>query len=134
MMKNPFKLIWITIGFISLGIGIVGIFIPILPTVPFLFLTLFCFANGSEKLKKWFLQTNIYKKHLENYKKNRAMTVNTKIKVSLSLTLGMGFGFIMMSRVPIARIILAVIWFAHIIYFVFGVKTISKDKEENERR
>ena len=44
------------------------------------------------------------------------------------MTLLMGFGFVMMSRVPVARVILAVVWVCHIIYFVFGVKTIKTEK------
>ena len=43
------------------------------------------------------------------------------------VTAVMGFGFIMMSKVPVARIILASVWVGHVLYFIFGVKTIKND-------
>lgn len=54
MMKNPFKLLWIMLGFVCLGLGTVGVVIPVLPTVPFYMSTLFCFAKSSRKLHDWF--------------------------------------------------------------------------------
>ena len=56
------------------------------------------------------------------------MLLKTKLTILTTVTLLMGFGFVMMSRVPVARVILAVVWVCHIIYFVFGVKTIKTEK------
>jgi hypothetical protein len=121
-MKRIFFLI---IGCLSLGLGCVGIALPILPTCPFFLLTVFCFANSSQKLHDWFISTNMYKKHLESFVQKRGMTVQTKATILTSVTLLMGIGFAMMSRVPVGRIILAIVWICHVIYFVFGVKTIK---------
>ena len=62
-MKNPLKIVWIVLGFLCLGLGTIGIVLPILPTVPFYMATLFCFAKSSKKLHDWFIGTNLYKKH-----------------------------------------------------------------------
>lgn len=73
-MKNPFKLIWIVLGFVCLGLGTVGVVIPVLPTVPFYMSTLFCFAKSSRKLHDWFQSTGLYQNHLRSFVQERAMT------------------------------------------------------------
>lgn len=90
------KIIFIIIGCVSLGIGCGGIVLPILPTVPFFLLTVFCFANSSEKLHNWFVNTKMYKKHLDSFVKKKGMTVKTKVTILSSVTAIMLLGFILM--------------------------------------
>ena len=103
------------IGFVCLELGCIGIALPILPTVPFFLVTIFCFANSSKRLHNWFLHTKIYKRHLEAFVKKKGMTIKAKITVLISVSLLMGLGFVMMSHVLVGRIILTVIWICHII-------------------
>lgn len=126
------KVLFIALGCICLALGCIGIALPILPTVPFFLVTVFCFANSSQKLHEWFVSTKMYKKHLESFVQKKGMTVQTKATIIASVTLLMGFGFFMMFRkaIYIPCIILGVVWVCHIIYFVFGVKTISKAEAE----
>lgn len=121
------RLVFLILGCICLGLGTVGVVLPILPTVPFYLATVFCFAKSSRKLHDWFLSTSLYKKHLESYVEKRGMTIRTKATIMISVTILMAIGFIMMRRVPTARIILAIVWLCHVIYFVFGVKTIREE-------
>ncbi|XVG98727.1 YbaN family protein [Eubacteriales bacterium KG127] len=100
-------------------------FLPFLPTVPFLLLTLVCFAKGSERLHKWFVDTNMYKKNLDSFAKKRGITLQAKIRVLISITLLMGVGFIMMHKTTYGRIILGIVWVIHVIYFCFCIKTVS---------
>jgi len=127
------KVIFIILGCICLALGTVGVFLPILPSTPFYLATLFFFANSSEKLHTWFLGTKLYKNHLESFVKKRGMLLKTKITIIATVTLLMGFGFFMMARkgIWIPCVILAVVWLAHIFYFVFRVKTITKEKAES---
>ncbi len=115
------------LGCICLALGTVGVFLPILPTTPFYMLTVFFFANSSERLHTWFLGTKLYKKHLESFVEKRGMLRSTKLSILATVTLLMGFGFFMMSRkalwIPCG--ILAAVWLIHIYYFVFRVKTIE---------
>ncbi len=120
------KLIYIVIGCISLGLGAVGSVVPLLPSFPFLLLAAFCFAKSSERLHTWFLGTKLYRNNLESYVAGKGMTKKTKIRILTVETALMAFGFIMMSGVYVGRIVLAVVWVLHVIYFVFGVKTIAE--------
>ena len=131
------RIIFASLGLICFALGTVGVFLPILPTTPFYLATLFFFANSSERLHTWFLGTKLYKKHLESFVKKRGMLLSTKLSIIITVTLLMGFGFFMMARkgIWIPCIILAVVWICHILYFVFRVKTISKEEQaETERR
>lgn len=123
-MKNPIRVLWIVVGFLALGLGCVGTVLPILPTVPFFLLALFCFAKGSQRLHDWFMGTQLYQKHLATYVKKEGMTLKTKLGIIIPVTIVMGIGFALMGSVPVGRIILAVVWVAHIIYFMLIVKTI----------
>ena len=125
---NLKKLIFIILGFLFLALGTIGVFLPILPTTPFYLLTLFFFANSSERLHNWFVGTKLYKKHLESFVEHRGMLLQTKLSIICTVTLLMGFGFFMMARkgIWIPCIILAVVWICHIIYFMFKVETVKE--------
>ena len=120
------KYIFAALGCICLALGTVGVFLPILPTTPFYLLTVFFFANSSQKLHDWFLGTELYQKHLDSFVKDRGMLRSTKISIICTVTLLMGFGFFMMARkgIWIPCVILVIVWLAHIFYFMLRVKTI----------
>ena len=123
------KILLVIIGCIGVGLGALGVVLPILPTVPFLLLAAFCFARSSERLNNWFIGTKLYKNNLESYVKGEGMTRKTKIKIMVTVTVLMTIGFIMMDQVLVGRIVLACVWVFHILYFVFGVKTIKTGQE-----
>ncbi len=118
------KTIYLLLGCIGLGLGAVGAVLPLLPTFPFLMLAAFCFARSSERLNRWFTGTKLYKDNLESYVAGKGMTRKTKIRIMVTVTVLMSIGFVMMHAVVIGRIVLALVWLFHVLYFVFGIKTI----------
>ena len=120
------KLLYIIFGCIGVGLGAVGAVVPMLPAFPFLMLAAFCFARSSEKLDRWFKGTKLYKDNLEDYVAGRGMTVKTKVRIMITVTLLMSVGFIMMGLKGIVTgcVVLGCVWAFHIIYFIWGVKTI----------
>ena len=130
------KLFFLILGCVCLILGGIGVVLPILPTVPFFLVTVFCFANSSKKLHDWFVGTDIYKKNLESFVQKKGMTARTKAGIISSVTVLMGLGFFMMKDVPVGRVILAAVWVCHMIYFIFGVKTLKiqqKSLDFNEK-
>lgn len=126
---NIKKAFFIVLGCLSLGLGAVGAVLPILPTVPFLMLAAFCFAKSSEKLHNWFVATKLYKKNLESFVQGKGMTMKTKIRIMVTVTILMSIGFIMMHAVPVGKIILGFVWLFHVLYFIFGIKTLKVETE-----
>lgn len=128
------RLIFLIIGCLCLVLGCIGIVLPVLPTVPFFLVTVFCFSQSSQRLHDWFVGTKMYKNNLENYVKGQGMTAGTKAKILSTVTLLMAFGFFMMFRkslyIPCG--ILAAVWAAHIVYFVFIVKTVGKTEKPDD--
>ena len=119
------KVIYITVGCIGLALGAVGAVLPLLPAFPFLLLAAICFGKSSDRLDRWFKNTKLYKNNLESFVKGQGMTWKTKIKIMITVTVLMTIGFIMMNQVVVGRIVLACVWVFHILYFIFGVKTIK---------
>ena len=118
------RLIFAGHGLLCFCLGTVGIFLPILPTTPLYMAALFLFTQSSQRLHDWFVGTNLYKKHLETFSKDHAMTMKAKLTVIITVTILMTVGFIMMKRVPVGRIILVAVWVFHILYFFLRIRTI----------
>lgn len=121
------KALYIVLGCIGVGLGAVGAVVPMLPAFPFLMLAAFCFARSSERLNNWFIHTKLYKENLESFVQGKGMTKKTKLRIMITVTLLMSIGFIMMSLKGVwgGCIALGFVWLFHIVYFIFGVKTLA---------
>lgn len=140
MKKNILKIFWLALAFLSLGIGAVGVVLPVLPTTPFLLVSSVCFAKGSERFHQWFIGTSIYRKHLESFVKNRSMQLKTKLSILLPASAMLALAFFMMHNIPGRVTILFLAAFKYY-YFFFRIRTIpaeSKDekdeKDEKDKR
>ncbi|MFO7736668.1 MAG: YbaN family protein [bacterium] len=73
------KYLLITAGIISLILGTIGVFLPLLPTTPFLLLSAACFIRSSEKLYNWLIDHKLFGRYIENYIKHRAVSIKLKV-------------------------------------------------------
>jgi uncharacterized membrane protein YbaN (DUF454 family) len=125
MKRNPIKILFLVLGFLCMGIGGIGVVLPLLPTTPFLLLAAFFFAKGSERFHRWFLSTKLYKKHLESFVKSRAMTVKTKLCILLPVSAMLLVVFFLMDH-PHVRIVIVILILVKYYYFIFRIKTIRQ--------
>ncbi|MBR5289495.1 MAG: YbaN family protein [Erysipelotrichaceae bacterium] len=123
------KHLYLFAGLISLGLGAVGAAVPLLPAFPFLLLASICFAKSSDRLYQWFIGTKLYKDNLESFVHGKGMTKKAKVRVVSILSLTMAFGFLMMKNITVGRIILLIVWFFHVLYFAYGIKTLNEVNE-----
>lgn len=121
------KIVYIVLGFLTLGLGSVGMVLPVLPTTPFFLVAAFCFARSSERLNTWFRNTDMYKKNLESFVQGKGMTKSAKLRIMTTVTIIMVIAFIAMRNTNIGRICLAVVWIAHVIAFTCFIKTCPEE-------
>ena len=122
------RIAFVGLGCVSLALAVIGVVLPILPTVPFLALAAFCFAKSSDRLNNWLINTKFYQNNLADFKAGKGMTVKTKVRILATVTLVMAIGLIvmLMKGVIVGSIILSVVWLGHIYYFGFKVKTLEE--------
>lgn len=125
---NIKKIVYIILGCLGVGLGALGAVLPLLPAFPFLLLAAFCFGKSSRRLHTWFTGTKLYRDNLESYVQGRGMTKKTKVRIMVTVTVLMSVGFVMMHQVPVGRIVLACVWVFHVVYFLFGVKTLRPEE------
>ena len=117
-MGTAHKALFVTAGLICFAAGTVGIFLPILPTVPLYLLAGICLANGSERLSAWFESTGFYAEHVAPIKAGKGMTIRAKVTSFITICLLLGFGFYMMRHTPAKWILVAVVVFHAWLFFV----------------
>lgn len=120
------KALLVVAGSISLSLGVVGIFVPGLPTTVFLLGAAACYVKSSDKMYNWLLRHRIFGKYIHNYRKYRAMPLKSKI-IALTMMwtmIGLSAGlFIENITVKIIVVLSGVIGTVAILM----VKTLRKD-------
>ena len=114
------KFLLIFSGTISLILGILGIFLPLLPTTPFLLLTATLYFHGSTKCYNWLMNHRILGTYIKNFRENRAIPRKVKI-VSISMLwitiLSSAWFFVPYIWVKILMIVIAILVTQHILSF-----------------
>jgi len=100
------KGLFVVAGTVSLGLGFVGIVLPVLPTTPFLLLSAACYYKGSERLHRWMLDNRLFGDYLRNYKEGKGIQPRTKIFTLILLWSVISFSALFMLNNVIIQIIL----------------------------
>lgn len=121
------KWLYIILGHFFLVLGVIGIFIPILPTTPFLLLTLYFYTRGSIRFKNWFEQTKIYNKHLRTFVETRSMTRRQKWSLMIFVDIIIIISCFIVDSWILRGMLILVLLLKHL-YFHTQVKMIKSKK------
>ena len=126
-MKNLKKKLYIAFGFLVVALAIIGVFIPSLPTVPFLLVALFCFERSSKKYHDMIMNNKYFGPVLQDYYSGKGLTSSVKIKAISFLSCGMAFSIYKIQNLH-ARIALAVVWLGVAIHIILLKTKKTKNK------
>ena len=127
-MRNLKKKLYITFGFLAVALAIVGVFIPGLPTVPFLLVALFCFERSSKKYHDMIMNNKYFGPVLQDYYSGKGLTSSVKIKAILFLSCGMIFSIYKIQNLHV-RIALAIVWLGVAIHIILLKTKKTKNKK-----
>ena len=127
-MKNLKKKLYIAFGFLAVALAIIGVFIPGLPTVPFLLVALFCFERSSKKYHDMIMNNKYFGPVLQDYYSGKGLTSSVKIKAILFLSCGMIFSIYKIQNLH-ARIVLTIVWLGVAIHIILLKTKKTKNKK-----
>lgn len=85
------KAVLIFCGTVCVGLGVLGMFLPLMPTTVFLLLAAYCYSRSSEKLHTWLLNNRLFGKYISNYKAGKGISLRQKWTTTIFLWASIGF-------------------------------------------
>ena len=123
--RSVARIIFNALGSVCVGLGILGIFLPVLPTTPFLLLAAACYMKGSRRFYNWLINHRLLGRYIRYYREGRGIPIRSKIisVVFIWITIGFSVGFV----VPILalKILLAAIALS-VSIFILSRKTLKE--------
>jgi len=111
-VKKQRLLRWLLLagGTVSLALGTVGIFLPILPTTPFLLLAAACYMRSSERMYKWVIGNRWFGEYIKNYQAGRGIPMKTKLMALTVLWAAILYStFFVVNEILVAQVVLLAI-------------------------
>jgi hypothetical protein len=95
---NKMRFIWAAFGLIALALGAIGVFLPLLPTVPFMLLAAFCFARSSERLHNWLISHPTFGPSILEWQERGA--INPRAKRYATISVVVVFSISLIAQLP----------------------------------
>jgi hypothetical protein len=124
-MRPVLRLLLFAAGLLSLAFGIIGIFLPILPTTPFLLLSAAAFAKSSTRLHDWLLNHSWFGRYIRDYLKKRGIRLRVKILAIVSLWLSIGISVLFLVPLLAVKILLVAVA-AGVTWHIASFRTLSE--------
>ncbi len=127
------KKVLIIIGFFFVGIGIIGIFLPLLPTTPFFLLAAVCFARSSERFHNWLLNHRLFGRYVKGYQGKERIPAKIKIFTICLLWVTIVFSGIIFFRELYIRVILFFIAIGVSIH-ILSIRPVERNEKRQDNR
>jgi uncharacterized membrane protein YbaN (DUF454 family) len=101
--------LFVIAGTIFLGLGSIGIILPVLPTTPFLLLSAACYYRSSERLHQWMLNNRWFGNYIRNYKEGKGIPLKTKVLVLSLLWISITYSAVFIITIFFVQIVLFII-------------------------
>ena len=95
------RLIYFVIACLSLSLGVLGIFLPLLPTTPFLLLSIACFSRSSKRIENWLYHTKLYQTYVADFRETGSIAKERKKKIIVSIYILMGISIYFAPLLPV---------------------------------
>jgi uncharacterized membrane protein YbaN (DUF454 family) len=92
--RKMLRLGYAAIGLLALGLGVAGIFLPLLPTVPFVLLAAFCFARSNARWERRLLDHPVFGPHIRNWRSNGAISRRGKAAAAIAFAASAAIGLV----------------------------------------
>ena len=127
-MKSTMKLVFFTLGWTFFGLGLVGVFLPVLPTTPFMLLALFMFAKSSERFHYWLYHHRVFGPSLQLWHQHSVIPVKAKIMSASMMSLSLLY-IIFFSPIPTWLMIVTSLLMGYGAWFVLSKPSRIPDKD-----
>jgi len=118
-LKRVRQKIFFIFGFISLALGSIGVFLPLMPTTPFILLAAYLFARSSVKYHDWLRNNRLFGRTLRAWEAGEGLTLGEKKRMVIFATVVIAISFIICPNV-VGRVVLAIAWFIPLSIAVFS--------------
>ena len=115
------RLFYLILGIISVTLGFIGAFVPVLPTTPLVLLALFCFSKSSKKFEEKLINSKLYKKYIQEFMEKKSLPLKRKIFLVSFATIMMMFPLMILDSIIIKIIIVLLLIYLYY-YFIFKIK------------
>ncbi len=124
-IRNWTRPLLIIAGTLLVGLGIIGILVPVLPTTPFLLLAAACYARSSQRFYHWLLNNKWLGNYIKNYIQRKGVPLKVKVLTITWLWITIGFSVVFAVEVFLVRLILIVIAIGVSIH-IFSIRTLKE--------
>ena len=100
-LGEDMRIIYLSIGFISLALALVGVVLPLLPTTPFLLLSIACFSKSSKRFEDWLYHTKLYQTYVADFRETKSIARERKKKIIVSIYILMGISIYFAPLLPV---------------------------------